>query len=367
MPDRAFQPDWFSKPGDTLTTLMSQHDISHTELAEELKIDIRKIRGLIAGTVGIDDEIAGRLAKCVGGTPSFWIKRQSAYQTALDRLARDMPAEAAKAWLRKFPRQEMSDFGWVDSSRQPVDALKSYLAYFGVTSPRDWEKRYTTFLTDTAFRTSASFDSKIGALSAWLRQGEIIANSIATAKWNEELLRNSLPELRRLSKRNAPSKFVTELRAICAAAGVAVAFVRSPSGCRASGASRFISPEKAMIVLSFRYLSDDHFWFTFFHEVGHLVLHGTDSTFVDSDITAADAKETEANSFAAAVLIPLERLEELHSLPPRMASVVRFAVSLGIAPGIVVGQMQHLGLVGRNKLNFLKRRYDWSELALSVD
>jgi Zn-dependent peptidase ImmA (M78 family) len=122
-----------------------------------------------------------------------------------------------------------------------------------------------------------------------------------------------------------------------------------------------------MIVQSFRHLSDDHFWFTFFHEIGHLVLHGHEATFVDSKRSSECSLEAEANEFAANVLIPLQRHDELVSLRPRMESIVRFAVSIGIAPGIVVGQMQHLRVIGPHQLNFLKRQYDWSEIAAALN
>jgi Zn-dependent peptidase ImmA (M78 family) len=109
-------------------------------------------------------------------------------------------------------------------------------------------------------------------------------------------------------------------------------------------------------------LSDDHFWFTFFHEIGHLILHGKWSTFVDVEATSTSDKEIEANTFAAGVLVPGDRHDELVDLRARTENVVRFAISVGVGPGIIVGQLQHLGLIGRHQLNFLKRRYDWDQI-----
>ncbi len=125
---------------------------------------------------------------------------------------------------------------------------------------------------------------------------------------------------------------------------------------------RFISPDKAMVIVSFRYLSDDHFWFTFFHEIGHLILHRA-STFVDGEAVLESDRERQANEFAAGVLIPLDRRDELAALSPRTENVVRFAVSIGVSRGIVVGQLQHLGIIGHGKLNSLKRRYKPEEIS----
>jgi Zn-dependent peptidase ImmA (M78 family)/plasmid maintenance system antidote protein VapI len=366
MSDGRFQPDWFSKPGDTLAMLMARRELTPRALAEKLKCDPVTVRGLLTGTVGVDGDMAVRLSYCVGGTPSFWSKRQSTYQTALARAADAVPKDRGTAWLRKLSLKHLADYGWVDRPERTADAVKSYLAYFGVTGPHEWEDRYTDFLNDVALKTSPRFASKVGALSAWLRQGEIEAALVPCAPWNPHLLRGRLGDLRTLTKAKAPAYFLPRLQAICATAGVAVVFVRAPSGCRASGATRFVSPDKAVVILSFRYLSNDHFWFTFFHEIGHLILHSKSSTFIDTDATSTSDKELEASTFAAGVLIPRNRHDELLNLRPQKENVIRFAVSVGVCPGIVVGQMQHLRVIGRNQLNFLKRRHDWGEIARAI-
>ena len=81
-------------------------------------------------------------------------------------------------------------------------------------------------------------------------------------------------------------------------------------GARASGASRWVSPSKAIIQLSLRYRWEDHFWFSFFHEGAHVYLHGKRQAFIDlptarEDGGVADGElEAEANRFAADILIP---------------------------------------------------------------
>jgi Zn-dependent peptidase ImmA (M78 family) len=117
-------------------------------------------------------------------------------------------------------------------------------------------------------------------------------------------LQESLSEVRKLTWRKAPERFIPELRAICAGSGVAVVVVRAPEGCRASGASRFLSTDKAVLMLSFRHLTDDHVWYTFFHEVAHLLLHGRDAIYIDADDDASNDMEVEANRFAADWIVP---------------------------------------------------------------
>lgn len=362
MADTSFQPNWFSKPGDTLAVLLDKKKCTPRMLAERMGCPATTVEGLLAGTAAIDDTIAECLQQHLGGTASFWMKRQAQFEQWRDRAAEAITSADTKTWLKSLPLREMVKNGWLAEPRSPDEACKAALTFFGVATPDEWANRYAAFENMYAFRTSPTFESKVGALSAWLRRGEIEAAVVPCADWDAEQFRAGLQEIRALTKVKSPAYFIPRLRAICAAAGVAVVFVRAPSGCRASGATRFISPRKAMIILSFRYLSDDHFWFSFFHEAGHVLLHGEEETFIDGEVEERNEREAEANAFSANLLIPRVRAEEFMNLPARFNSVVRFATKIGISPGVVVGQMQHNSLIGPKQLNFLKRRYTWNEI-----
>lgn len=366
MAETSFQPDWFSKPGDTLLTLMEQRELSSEVLAQKLGCAETVIRGLLAGRVAIDSRIAAALSEHVGGTSKFWRMRQENYARSLSLAAEVIPKQAGEDWVKKFPRADMARNGWIKKARAREELMEAYLAYFGVNNPAEWEERYTDFLKGTAFRTSMAYQSKIGPLSAWLRQGEIEAARIQCDAWSPKGLRARLPELRVLCKAKSPSYFLPRIRQICSEVGVAVVFVRAPSGCTASGATRFVSNNKAMIVLSFRHLSDDHFWFTFFHETAHLLLHNEGRTFIEGDDYAANGMEEEANEFAERVLLPEDRRDELKDLRPSRGSIIRFAYSAGVSPGVVVGQMQHYGLIKQSHMNYLKRRFTWEQIEAAI-
>lgn len=366
MTEVAFEPDWFSRPGDTVSALMSRRGLSATQLAERLGCDRLKVRDILTGMAPIDEGLADGLAEVVGGTPSFWRKRQATYERSLSRAADSVPVEMANNWLRQISLSSMASSGWIERPPGRPQALRSCLAYFGVTGPEEWRRRYAEVSADFAFRTSASFESSLGPLSAWLRQAEIEASMMSCAKWDRDVLEANLGRLCKLALLREPSKFLPRLQSICAEAGVAVVILRAPQGCRASGATRFVSLDRAMVVLSFRHLSEDHLWFTFFHEVGHLLLHGRSATFVDVEASATDQREREANAFAATTLIPAARQGEMATLGARSQRVLRFAASVGISPGIVVGQMQHQGLLGQASLNFLKRRYTWEDIRAAL-
>jgi HTH-type transcriptional regulator/antitoxin HigA len=151
---------------------------------------------------------------------------------------------------------------------------------------------------------------------------------------------------------------------ICSDSGVAVVIVKTPSGCRASGVTKFISPDRPLLLLSFRYLTDDQFWFTFFHEAAHLILHNDRSIFIEeiNNSGLVSQQEAEANDFAAEELISHELRTQLAKIPLTKRSIVGFAIQAGISPGIVIGQLQHIGRVDHKRLNTFKRRYTWDSI-----
>ena len=200
---------------------------------------------------------------------------------------------------------------------------------------------------------------QFGAVAAWLRRGEIEGNSIECYPWSAAKFADAILQIRSLTREKKPDVFIPELKKRCAKCGVAIVIIRTPKGCSAGGASLFLAPYKALIILSLRYLSDDHFWYTFFHEAAHLILHGKKDLFVDGDGVLPSKEEEEANEFATEILIPTKFLNQLSKLGTNGREVVRFAKKVGVSPGIIVGQLQHRGRIGYHQLNNLKIRYTW--------
>lgn len=225
----------------------------------------------------------------------------------------------------------------------------------------DWFQEYEGRHALAAFRTSQTLESDEGAVLAWLRKGEIDGAAMDCSGWDPEKLRSNLPYLRSLTREKDPAVFIPDLQKCTSECGIALIIARTPSGCRASGATKFLSRNRPLMMLSFRYLTDDHFWFTFFHEVGHLLLHDAKNVFLEDGDYCIGQEEAEANTFAAELLIPTEHQAEMRSLPVDGRAVMRFARNIGISPGIVVGQLQFQGYFTQRQLNNLKARYSWVE------
>jgi Zn-dependent peptidase ImmA (M78 family) len=129
---------------------------------------------------------------------------------------------------------------------------------------------------------------------------------------------------------------------------------------RACGATWWLNPYKPVIQLSLRYKSDDQLWFSFFHEAGHILLHGKKECFIEGD--GKNAKENEADDFASDVLIPRRHFDQfIASSRFSRSAINNFAAEIEIAPGIVVGRLQHDGHLPYTHLNDLKCRLEWGK------
>ncbi|UYQ70898.1 ImmA/IrrE family metallo-endopeptidase [Pelagibacterium flavum] len=202
------------------------------------------------------------------------------------------------------------------------------------------------------------------ATLVWLRAGELAIESLDLPKFDRDAFQAILPGLKKLSAFKRPASFLPRLVEACRSVGVAVATTRTPEGCRASGASWFNSNGNPVILLSFRYMAEDHFWFTFFHEAGHVVLHG--EPHIDGDgrpVMGSDTEkqEYEANKFAQDLLFPEELREMLISHGYRTQAVRDIARAANVTPGIIVGQLEKAGVVRQGALNHLRHRYKWGD------
>lgn len=361
-----FVPMWAVPPGRTISDLMKSKGIASARLAHLVDMTENDADSLLTGKCALTADVAARLEATLGASVNFWLSREQQYRMQLAQLSEgvDSDNEEYKSWLKSLPLKEMQSLGWVASTKDKAVKLRTCLEFFDVPNLDAWYSTYIDMRAAATFRTTDAYLEDAPATAAWLRQGELQAGRIECNKWNPQRFETQLTKIRSLTKIAAPSEFLPELQKLCAEVGVAAVIVKAPKGCRASGATFFASPDKAVLLLSFRYLSDDQFWFSFFHEAAHLILHwDTDLLLLETSDSPKSPREREADLFAAEQLIPRELQQRLPEAAKTLRGIMRLARDAGVSYGIVVGQMQFRGLVRRERYNRLKARYKWGQLA----
>ena len=352
---RSFSPDWVSPPGDTIEDLLEERGWKKNELAKRTGFTTKHINELVKGRIPISSDAASRLATTLGASVDFWLTREAQYRAALERRKQLEDFKADTPWLKELPIPWLVKHGCLRRFSRRNEQVEECLRFFGVASVDAWHTTYSRPLA--AFRASSS-EKKVGATAAWLRQIEIEGTNTDCATYDKASFKAALPNLRALTKVPTPEDFVPQLKETCAACGVAIVFLPAPSGCPAYGATRWLTPDKALLALTLRYRTNDQLWFTFFHEACHLLEHGKRLRIIEGLDGLDRTKEDEADRFASEMLIPASALPEISRL--RSAPEIRrMAHQLGIAPGILVGRMQREGWIPFSHFNDLKVRYSW--------
>lgn len=355
-----YLPDYAVAPGEVLSYELELRGMSQQELAKRTGITPKHIISLVKAKSAITPETAIKLERALGMPADYWLNLESLYQEATARLNEEATLERDLVWLERIQVKAMVKLNWIEKFTDPKAQLVAVLRFFGIASVSQWDDMWPNL--NVAYRQHNSHEVFAESVSAWLRRGEIEAAEITCQPYDKSTFRSALDEIRKLTTQ-PPETFVPEMKRLCALAGVAVVFVPALPKSGVSGATRWISPNKAIIQLSLRYKTDDHLWFTFFHEAGHILLHGKKELFLENNTNGLDdAKEAEANSFAAEELIPRKEFAVLiQQKPISKLSISTFAKKLGISPGIVVGQLQHNGFLPRTHCNELKRKFVWTD------
>ena len=352
-------PDFVTPPGETLLETLEALGMSQVELAERTGRPTKTISEIINAKTAITTETALQFEKVLGVPARFWTNLERNYQEWQAREEERKTLEPDLSWVEKFPVREMARQGWIELLEDPIQQLIELLRFFGIASPAQWVKLYVG--SNIAYRQSAAFTADPGVVSAWLRKGEIDAQKMECAPYDTARFRAVLAEIRSMTT-SGPREFVPAIQRLCAKAGVAVVFVHELPRLRTSGATRWLNSEKALIQLNLLYKTADQLWFTFFHEAGHILLHGKKDIFLEGE-NGKDEKEEQANRFAADILIPPIDYRHFHARTGHFSEVevTTFAKNVGVAPGIVVGRLQHDKRLELNHLNGLKQRLVWAE------
>jgi HTH-type transcriptional regulator/antitoxin HigA len=356
--DGGYTPDYAVTPAEMLEYELDARGMTQKELTNRMGVSPKHINELLSGKAPISAKMAIKLEYAIGMPAQYWLNLEANYQAIVARLGEEAELEADLSWLSLIPFKEMSKLGWLSDVKDKKQRLVTVLRFFGIANVKQWDKMWDS--VNVAYRQTKTHKISPVAVSAWLRQGEIEADKIDCQPFDKKAFRHALDSIRSLTT-ETPKVFLPALTDYCAAAGVAVVFVPMLPKTGVSGATRWMNKDKAIIQLSLRYKSDDHLWFTFFHEAGHILLHGKKELFLEGINGLDSEKEDEANKFSSKELIPGKTLEVFaRTNVLTKENISRFAKESGISEGIVVGQLQHQGLLRRNHCNDLKQFFKWA-------
>ena len=336
-------------PGATIKEQLTDRGMSQKEFAARMDMSEKHISKLINGEVQLTPETAVKLEMVLGVPAQFWSNLEAIYREKIVKAESEIAMDCDIEMAKNIPYVEMAKNGWVPETKVAKEKVVYLRKYFEVVQLSLLENQQ---ITKIACRRLAITDKSDLALMAWAQEAKIKARDIETSSIDIKGLTAALPQIRKMTLL-PPKSFCGKLKGSLADCGVALVFLPHLKGSFLQGAS-FMDGNRIVVGLTARGKDADKFWFSLFHELGHIVLghiskpHGT-----------TDDDEKVADRWSENTLIPAKDFEEFRSRNDYTErGVLRFAKEQEIAPGIVVGRMQMEGLIKYSMLNNLKEKYD---------
>lgn len=338
-------------PGATIKEQLEDRKMTQKEFAVRMDMSEKHISQLINGEVHLTPNVAQRLEAVLGVPATFWNNLESRYREKMARLEEENAMDADIELMKQMPYAEMVRIGWMKPVKSVTDKVRELRHYFGVARLGVLDN---LVIPGIAFRRAGKTAKVDYILAVWAQQAKLAAASIHVSNVNIQKLSSLIPKLRVLTM-NSPEDFCPKLSHWLAECGIAIVFLPHIKGSFLHGAT-FLDGKKIVMALTLRGHYADKFWFSFFHELDH-VLEG----HINKPYGPTEEDEIHADLFAGDTLLPpIMYSKFIAAKSYTFASVVSFSRQIGIDPGIVVGRLQRENHIGYNQLNVLKKRYQLS-------
>lgn len=365
-PPTRFSPDYSAAPGEVLQLELDARGLTQAELANRTNLSAKHVNQVIKGNAALSPEMALRLERALGIPSQVWNALEANYQDRQTRAKARGQLIRYEAWLHRFPLRELLAWRVIGKGDDVPTRVEEILAFFEVADPEAYDRVWAEPVA-AGFRRAQNADIDPYATAVWLKLGERFAEAAKCSPYDAHAFADLLSRLPALTLKQ-DDQALAYLQRECASVGVAVEFVPEIKGCRASGAARWLNPGRAMILLSGRYRYHDIFWFAFFHEAAHLLLHPKRKMVVDLEDNGGDdvdGQESAANDYAASILVPAPYAERLTE-HTTAAEAIRIAKQIGIHPGIIAGRLGHL-YTHWPRYARIRRRLDPAAFAIQRD
>ncbi len=336
-------------PGVTIREQLNDRGMNQKEFAARMDMSEKHISKLINGDVQLTPDVAVRLEMVLGVPASFWNNLEAIYREKIVKAEAENAMDEDIELAKQFPYSEMAKFGWVPETRNLKEKVINLRKYFEVV---ELTLLSNTQITKIACRRLAITEKSDLALMAWVQEAKILARDIPTSPINIKGLITAIPEIRKMTVMNF-DEFFPQIKKKLSECGIALVFLPHLKGSFLQGAT-FLDGNKIVVGLTARGKDADKFWFSFFHELAHIIY----GHIGRSDGTSKEDEDA-ADEWASNTLIPAEDLNAfVADRDYSEQKICEFAIEQGVAPGIVVGRLQREGVVKYNMLNGLKDHYE---------
>lgn len=343
-------------PGETLKEVLEEYSMSQEELAIRTGYSPKHVSEVINGKKGISSEFAKRLEYVFSMPMSFWINLQGMYDKEVLNFKEKENIEEEEIQIVKKSKSIINlaiENKLIDKSGNVIDEVLELRNICGINSLANIK-----FLpiTQSAFRVSNSIDVEI--LYLWIRINELIVKKTSIDNdYDVEKLKQNINNIKKTMFLDINDAIIN-LEKIFKECGIYFRVSKTTKGAPVQG---FIKKQnnKVILIMTIRRAFADIFWFTLFHEIGHLINGDCETQLIDYEFTDS-LKEKAADNYAKNVLINEKEFTEfLDNKNYTEATINKLAKSNNVLPCIVIGRLEKE--LNNYKLFANKRtRYKWN-------
>jgi HTH-type transcriptional regulator/antitoxin HigA len=363
METNIYHSDLAVHPGEFLEEVLEDIGMSQAELSNRIGRPAQAINEIIKGKKSITSKTALELEDVLKVPAHIWVGLESEYQVVKAKAEEQEQMQEETKLLVNFPYADLVKLEFVKQTRKAIEKVDELKRFFGVAKLVQIQavKAY-----QPAFRVSNHNSVSHEAIATWIQAGRLKAKEIETAPFDKSRLKALLPKIKKTMNLKDINEAMDEIRTLLASCGVAFVILPHFKKTKVNGATFWLDgKDKAVILMTIRGAYSDIFWFSLFHEIGHIVLHQKREVFLEDGYSdpALQKQEDEANEFARDFLIPREQLELfIKKNIFSKKSILHFAKQLGVKPSIVVGRLMHEKIVSYSdyKLVALRDKYKWA-------
>lgn len=338
-------------PGETIKEQLSFRSMSQKEFALRMCLTEKHVTNLLKGRVQLTSNVAMRLESVLGVPAIFWENLESLYREALIKVEEENQLEADTEIAKHLPYSDMIKYEWIPSSKSPYEKVGNLRKFFEVSRLQLIDD---PAINHIACRRLSSGEKSDYALLAWAQKAKLEARNCETKEINISGLKKAISVIRSMSTLS-PEVFCPKLTNLFSDNGIALIFLPHIKNSALHGAS-FYDGKKIVVGLTIYGKYADIFWFSLFHEIAHII-YG----HIGQANGTSDNDEKDADSFARETLIPSKNIKSfVRNGVYNTDSLKFFAKHIGIDVGILVGRLQHDGIIKYNQFNNLKTKYEFN-------
>ena len=351
------------RPGEKLEAILKKRNIKQKELAIRTDVSEKHISTIINGSKDISVSFAKKLEYALGISAEVWIRLQAQYDQEMHEAEECNNISEDEIKLLK-PLKEITEYaiseGLITENKNKVNLVLGLRSILRVSNLM----LVPQIPYYAAYRAQVSKNVNVDeyVLYAWQCICEKLTENIDIADVvDTQRLLELIPEIKKVMFERG-NVIPRKLESIFAQCGVAFKIVKHFRGAPVQGFIKYSTNDRLILCMTIRQARADVFWFTLFHEIGHIINGDINNLFVDFYSVSGDI-EGRADEFAGNCLVDYEAYKKfVMGRDYSLSRIETFAKSQNVKRDIIIGRLQRDNILGWNdKLNKYITKYVWAE------